>query len=92
MSSNKTKEFKQFLISTRKRVTSGLTNAPVFAMQKKRSRIYNTKGRRNWRQIDMMDMFKKSTKKTKRNKGFKGTKRNAGKINPNTHRKHKKKD
>jgi hypothetical protein len=91
MSSNKTKEFKKFAISTRKKITPGITNAPVFAMQKKRKRIYNTKGKRHWRGIDLGKMFTKKNRRADRGKGFKGTKRNVGKSNPNTHRMHKKK-
>lgn len=89
MSSHKTKEFKKFVISTRKRITPGLTNAPVFAMQKKRKRIYNTKGKRHWRGIDLGKMYTKAKVMPLRN--IKGTKRNVGKKNPNTHRMHKKK-
>ncbi len=89
MSTHKDKEFKQFVISTRKRITPGLTNAPVFAMQKKRKRIYNVKGKRHWRGIDLGKMFKKKNKNKHRN--IRGTKRNVGKHNPNQHRMHKKK-
>lgn len=89
MSSHKTKEMKKFIISTRKKITPGLTNAPVFAMQKKRKRIYNTKGKRHWRSIDLGKMHKKATQQIGRN--IRGTKRNVGKSNPNTHRMHKKK-
>ena len=89
MSSHKNREFKKFVISTRKKITPGLTNAPVFAMQKKRKRIYNTKGKRHWRGIELGKMFKKQ--KSRRDRTIRGTKRNVGKNNPNTHRMHKKK-
>lgn len=91
MSSHKDHQMKKFIISTRKKITAGLTNAPVFAMQKKRKRIYNQKGKRHWRNIDLGLMFKKKNKHSERADGFKGTKRNVGKSDPNTHRMHKKK-
>ncbi|MDP2665954.1 MAG: hypothetical protein Q8P05_00410 [Candidatus Diapherotrites archaeon] len=92
MSSHKDREMKKHIIVTRQRITSGLTNAPVFAMQKKRARIYNTKAKRHWRSIDLGKMFKKKMKEHNRKKGYKATKRNAGKHQTNTHRMHKKKD
>lgn len=91
MSSHKKKEMKDFIISTRKRITPGITNAPTFAMQKKRKRIYNTKGKRHWRGVDMGKMFTKATKEQNRVRGFMKTKRNAGQSKPTTHRMHKKK-
>ncbi|MFH0969938.1 MAG: hypothetical protein V1776_00540 [Candidatus Diapherotrites archaeon] len=91
MSSNKTKEFKKFVISTRRKITPGITNAPVFAMQKKRKRIYNTKGKRHWRSIELGSMYKKKNRKAVP-KRVRGTKRNVGRNNPNTHRMHKKKN
>ncbi len=90
MTSHKDRAMKKFIISTRKKITAGLTNAPVFAMQKKRKRIYNQKGKRHWRSIDLGKMFTKQTTKQTRGKGFKGTKRNNGKGNRNQHRMHKK--
>src|ERR1700752_3752131 len=90
MSSHKDPKMKQFIISTRKSITPGLTNAPVFAMQKKRMRIYNTKGKRHWRSIDLGKMFKKKNIESNRVRGFMKTKRKAGKGNPTQHRMHKK--
>jgi hypothetical protein len=90
MSTHKDPEFKKFIISTRKSITPGLTNAPVFAMQKKRKRIYNVKGKRHWRGISLGKMYKKANIHKNRKRGYMGTKRNAGKGNPNTHRMHKK--
>ena len=92
MSSHKTKEFKKFAIKTRKRITPGITSGPVFAMQKRRKRHYNLKGKRHWRRVDMGKMLKKRTMKDNRPGWFKGTKRNVGKGNPNQHRMHKKKE
>lgn len=92
MSTHKDPEFKKFVISTRKKVTPGLTNAPVFAMQKKRKRIYNLKGKRHWRGVELGKMFKKKKMKNNRPNWFKGTKRNAGTFKRNTHRMHKKKE
>jgi ribosomal protein L39E len=90
MTSHKDQKMKKFIISTRKKITTGLTNAPVFAMQKKRKRIYNQKGKRHWRSIDLGKMFTKSNRHLVQGKGFKKTKRNNGKGNRNTHRMHKK--
>ena len=89
MSSHKDPAFKKFQISTRKRITSGAVNAPTFSMQRKRKRIYNTKGKRHWRNIDLGALFTKSRKHLTRKRGYKGTKRNAGKGNRNQHRMHK---
>lgn len=91
MSTHKDQKMKKHIIATRKRITPGLTNAPVFAMQKKRARIYNKKAKRHWRAIDMGALHRKKTKESNRPKGFKKTKRNTGKAKPNVHRMHKKK-
>lgn len=90
MSTHKDPEFKKFIISTRKSITSGLTNAPTFAMQKKRKRIYNTKGKRHWRSISLGEMFKTKNLEFNRKKGFMKVKRKKGKGNPSQHRMHKK--
>ncbi len=67
----KTKEEKEFLIAQRKKVGPGLTAAPVWIMQKKGERIYNTHARRHWRETSFGKMFKKITKKTKVKSGHK---------------------
>ncbi len=90
MSTHKDRKFKKFAITTRKRITPGITNAPTFAMQKKRARIYNVKGKRHWRSVNLGKLFKKKVRKETPSK-VKGTKRNVGKHDPNTHRMHKKK-
>ncbi len=92
MGTHKDHEFKKFIISTRRSITPGLTNAPVFAMQKKRKRIYNTKGKRHWRSISLGEMFKTKNLHLNRKRGYMGTKRNKGKGNPSQHRMHKKKN
>ena len=63
MSSNKDSELKQFLISSRKKIGPGLTNAPVWVMQKAGKRIWNSKQHRNWRNTSLGDVFRKRKKK-----------------------------
>ncbi|MEK6957928.1 MAG: hypothetical protein AABW99_03050 [archaeon] len=55
----KTQEEKEFLISARKKIGPGLTNAPVWILQKAGKRIWNKKSKRHWRQTDLGTMFKK---------------------------------
>ncbi len=59
MGSNKEKEFKDFQISERKKIGSGLTNAPVWIMQKAGKRIWNARQKRTWKNIDLKDRFEK---------------------------------
>ena len=66
MSRNKDKEFKEFLISTRKRVGPGLTNAPVWILQKAGKRIWNPKQKRHWKDVDLGKMFRSQEGKKKR--------------------------
>ncbi len=63
MSSNRTQEKKEFLSATRKKVGSGMTTAPVWAMQKKGDRIWNKRQKRHWRQTDLGNLFKKTQRK-----------------------------
>jgi hypothetical protein len=53
MSRNKDKETKDFTISERKKVGSGLTNAPVWLMQKAGDRLWNNRQKRTWKNIEM---------------------------------------
>ncbi|MBT4191766.1 MAG: hypothetical protein HOE11_00510 [Candidatus Diapherotrites archaeon] len=53
MSSNKEQDFKDFQISERKKTGSGLTNAPVWLMQKAGKRIWNSKQKRTWKNVDI---------------------------------------
>ena len=57
MARHKSEEFKDFMISERKKTGSGLTNAPVWIMQKAGKRIWNTKQKRTWKNIDMKLRF-----------------------------------
>jgi ribosomal protein L39E len=59
MSSNKDEELKQFLISARKKIGPGLTNAPVWVLQKAGRRIWNPKQHRNWRETSLGKEFRK---------------------------------
>ena len=68
MSSNKKYEKKEFLISIRKRVGPGLTNAPVWILQKAGKRIWNPKRKRTWGEADFGKTFEKQEKKKKKAK------------------------
>ena len=59
MSSNKEKEFKDFQVSERKKIGSGLTNAPVWLMQKAGKRLWNARQKRTWKNIDLGNRFQK---------------------------------
>jgi len=59
MAKNKEEKFKEFIISKRKSVSPGMTNVPVWIMQKAGKRIYNTKSKRHWRNIDVGKEFTK---------------------------------
>jgi len=70
MAKNKEEEFKEFIISKRKSVSPGMTNVPVWIMQKSGKRIYNTKSKRHWRNIDVGKEYTKS-KNTMKSRGAK---------------------
>ena len=63
MSSNKEQEFKDFQISERKKIGSGLTNAPVWLMQKAGKRLWNARQKRDWKKIDLGKRYIKHTTK-----------------------------
>ena len=63
MSSRKEEELKDFLIATRKKVAPGVTNAPVWAMQKKGDRIWNARAHRHWRDTSLGNLYRKRKKK-----------------------------
>jgi len=63
MARHKEEDFKDFIISTRKKIGSGLTNAPVWLMQKAGKRIWNNKQKRTWKNIDMKMKYFAETKK-----------------------------
>lgn len=78
----KEQEEKEFLISTRKKIGAGSTNAPVWILRKAGKRIWNKKGKRHWRETSFGQLFKKKqaeqgkVKNTKRVKsGKKGKSR-----------------
>ena len=66
MAKNKDSEFKEFLISARKKVRPGLTNAPVWVLQKAGKRIWNPKSKRTWKQVDLGKLFRKRAHRPKR--------------------------
>ncbi len=59
MARHKEKAKKDFFISERKKIGPGLTNAPVWIVQKKGERIWNTKQKRQWKNVDLGKLYKK---------------------------------
>lgn len=59
MAKNKDAEFKEFLISSRKKIRPGLTNAPVWVLQKAGKRIWNPKSKRTWKDVDLGKLYRK---------------------------------
>lgn len=63
MSANKSKEFKDFQISERKKIGSGLTSAPVWLMQKAGKRLWNARQKKTWKNIGLGGRYDKFTRK-----------------------------
>lgn len=81
MARHKEEKFKEFMVSERKKIGSGLTNAPVWIMQKAGKRIWNNKQKRTWKNIDMKDKyFKNEQKQRKRAKKSGDHKKHSKKI------------
>lgn len=59
----KEQELKKFLIASRKKIGPGLTNAPVWVMQKAGKRMWNQKQKRNWRETSLGKIYRKRKKK-----------------------------
>ena len=59
MAKNKEGEFKEFLVSARKKIRPGMTNAPVWVLQKAGKRIWNPKGKRDWTEVDLGKIYRK---------------------------------
>lgn len=72
MARHKEEEFKDFMISERKKIGSGLTNAPVWLMQKAGKRLWTTKQKRTWKTIDMKMKFNEAMQKQKPKKNKSG--------------------
>ena len=75
----KTEEKKEFLISTRKSIGPGLTNAPVWILQKAGKRIWNKRGNRHWRSTKLGLLFKKKQREQGKVYNVKKTKSGAKK-------------
>ena len=67
MSSRKEQGLKDFLISERKKIGPGYTTAPVWAMQKKGERIWNSKQKRTWKQVELGKKYRRRKKKAGNN-------------------------
>ena len=72
MARHKDEDFKDFIISERKKIGSGLTNAPVWLMQKAGKRLWATKQKRTWKVIDMKMKFNEAQQKQQRKKNKSG--------------------
>ena len=59
----KSSEVKGFLIAQRKKMGTGLTNAPVWVMQKAGKRIYNKRAKRHWTETNLRALHKKILRK-----------------------------
>jgi len=79
MTSNKSSEKKEFFISIRKKVGPGLTNAPVWVLQKAGKRIWNPKRKRTWGEADFGKQFE-TLKKAEKKAKVKGRKHGTKKI------------
>ncbi len=69
--SKKSGKFKQFLISARKKIGPGVTNAPIWVSQKAGKRIWNNRAKRHWREADLGKKFEKSKRKQEQRKKHK---------------------
>lgn len=65
MSKNKSQEFKEFIISSRKKIGPGVSNAPVWVIQKAGKRIWNPKQKRQWKTVEFGKLFRSAVKKKK---------------------------
>jgi ribosomal protein L39E len=59
LSSRKNGLKKRFLIAARKKIGPGITNAPIWAIQKKGERIWNKTLNRHWRRTHFGKLFRK---------------------------------
>jgi len=62
MSTNKGQEFKEFLITERKKTSSGISVAPVWIMQKAEKRLYNARQSRHWTMTKFGSRFRSKKK------------------------------
>lgn len=70
----KSLEEKEFLISMRKKIGPGVTNAPVWILQKAGKRIWNKKAKRHWRETHLGELFRRKQKEQGKTKNMKKTK------------------
>ena len=59
MARYKDNDFKEFLISCRKKIGASVTAVPVWIMQKAGKRIYTKKANRHWRKTNFGVLYKK---------------------------------
>lgn len=80
MTKNKTEKFKEFQISTRKKIGPGMTNAPVWILRKAGKRIWNPKQKRQWKNVDIGCLYKKKEKREKDMKRRKTTRKRKSRV------------
>lgn len=72
MGSRKEKGLKDYLIAVRKKSSSGISNAPIWVVQKKGERVWNPKAKRHWRSTnlgkDYLNIKKREAVKFRRRK------------------------
>ncbi len=62
-------ELKDFLIAQRRKIGTGMSNAPVWVMQKAGKRIYNKRAKKHWRETSLGAAFRKAQRKQGKVKG-----------------------
>lgn len=68
MSKRKDQEFKDFLITARKKKSPKLSDAPIWAIQKAGKRMFNKSQHRNWRETKLALGYHNQQKKKKKHK------------------------
>lgn len=82
MSSTKDKEFKDFIISEKKKIGTGLSSTPVWVMQKAGKRVSGRRQARGWKENDFGERYRKRKLDAKRQKRGKAVNSRHGKIRP----------
>ena len=76
----KDSELKGFLIAQRRKIGSGVSNAPVWVMQKAGKRIYNKRAKKHWRETGLGAKFRKLEKRLGKGRRKGGAKAKRGRI------------
>lgn len=62
MSSNKSRQFKEYLISVRKKVSASIMSSPVWVIQKSGKRHYSKHSKRHWKRTSFGKGFEDHAK------------------------------